>query len=127
MDRFLGCKRSTYTLVNTVYLSKNNLNIEYCKFIVDMNYIPKIYGNYRLSIYDLYAKEKCISCTLKPCSCGKLLRSFYTFCRKACHQTHFKCTVCKNWGSGYHICKDFFWCKVCDTAAKRWPIPIEHL
>ena len=109
------------------YLSKNKLNIEYCKFIVDMNYIPKIYGYYRFSRYYPYAKEKCISCTLKPCSCGKLSRSFYTFCRRACNQTHFKGTVCKNWGSGYHVCEDFFWCKVCDAAAKRCPIPIEHL
>ena len=26
------------------YLSKNNLNIEYCRFIVDMNFIPQPYG-----------------------------------------------------------------------------------
>ena len=26
------------------YLSKNELNIDYCKYIVDMNFIPALYG-----------------------------------------------------------------------------------
>ena len=33
-------KKDPVTVLN--YLSKNKLNIEYCKFIVDMNYIPKL-------------------------------------------------------------------------------------
>ena len=104
------------------YLSKNKLNIDYCKYVVHMNFIPKLYGYYRFAGYYPYAKEKCISCTLNSCSCGRLPRSFYTFCRRACNQASFDCTVCKNWGSGYNVCEDFFWCEVCTAAAKKFPV-----
>lgn len=105
------------------YLSKNKLTVEFCRYIVDMDFIPKLYGYYRFAGYYPYPKEKCISCSLKSCSCGRLPRSFYTFCRRACN-TIFNCTVCKNWGSGYHTCFDFFWCKVCNDLAKRYPLQV---
>lgn len=75
-----------------------------------------------------YASEKCISYTSNSrCSCDRLPRSFYTFCRRASNQAFFDCTVCKNWGSGYHVCEDFFWCEVCNTAAKRCPLQVADL
>ena len=118
-------KKDPVILLN--YLSKNKLNIEYCNYIVNTNFIPKIYGYYRFARYYPYGKDKCISCTLKTCSCGKLPRSFYTFCRRPCNEAHFDCQICKNWGIRYHVCDDFFWCKTCDEAAKRCSIPIEQL
>lgn len=105
------------------YLSKNKLNIEYCRYIVDMNLISKLYGYYRFAGYYPYAKEKCISCTSSSrCACDRPARSFYTFCRKECNQAFFDCMVCKNWGSGYHVCEDFFWCDFCNAVAKMWPL-----
>ena len=111
-------KRDPIKVLNS--LSKNKLDIECCRTIVDMDFIPKLHGYYRFSAYYPYPKEKCISCSLPSCSCGKPPRSFYSFCRRACN-TVFNCTVCKNWGSGYHTCPDFFWCDVCSYAAKKWP------
>ena len=102
------------------YLSKNKLSIENCKYIVDMNFIPKLYGYYRFASYYPYPKGKCISCSSHSCLCGKLARSFYSFCRRACSPL-FNCTVCKKWGSGYHTCADFFECDFCSAAAKKWP------
>ena len=92
-------------------LSKNKLSIEHFKYIIDENFIRKLYGFYRFAGYYPYATEKCISCTSSSrCSFDMLPRSFYTFCRRACNEAFFDCTVCKNWGSGYHVCEDFFWC-----------------
>ena len=106
------------------HLSKNKLTIDHCKYIVDMNLIPTLYGFYRFASYYPYPKGKCISCTAISCECGKLPRPFYLFCRRACNAV-FNCTKCKTWASGYHICEDFFWCEVCSNAAKNWPLQME--
>ena len=39
------------------YLSKNKLNIDYCRYIVDMNLISKLYGYYRFAGYYPYPKR----------------------------------------------------------------------
>lgn len=106
-------------------LSKNKLSIKHCNYIINENFIRKLYGFCRFAGYYPYATEKCISCTSNSCcSCDILPRSFYTFRRRACNEAFFDCTVRKNWGSGYHVCEDFFWCEVCDTAAKRCPLQV---
>ena len=105
-------------------LSKKKMSIEYCRNLIDMDLLQKLHGYYRFSEFYPYAKEKCISgCASRPCSCGLLPRSFYSFCKRACNPL-LNCTVCKNWGSGYHTCPDFFECEVCTDAAQRCPLKL---
>lgn len=140
-------KKDPATVLNT--LSKNKMPIEYCRILIKKDLLQKLYGYYRFSEYYPYAKEKCLfGCTeskksryrfaeyypstesnskrKSSCGCGLLPRSFYSFCKRAC-QALLNCTICKNWGNGYHACPDFFECDVCSDSARRWPLKIKHI
>ena len=108
--RFCVHNRNMYSVLATHHAMKEGKNdpamvlhtlskkmsIEYCRNLIDVDLLQKLHGYYRFSEFYLYAKEKCISgCVSRPCLCGLLPRSFYSFSKRACNPL-LDCTACKN-------------------------------